>query len=144
MTRLWRAATLVLMATVLVLGPGAALATAGEGNGRKDAPREQVREQVRTGPVNIVEDDTLPGSDTADPIRDRNRDRDRAQDRARDGDCASDRSTDRECDGDGPEIRPALQRCIEYVRTHVDEIRRNLRWWWRVCHRIAWNHNFPL
>ena len=182
MTRLWRAATLVLTATALVVGPAsAAFATNGDESGR-DRPGDRVSDRVVDAPVAVVADEPTdsvtdrvvdPITDrVVDPITDRPSDRvsdgetDRVTDRVadRETDRPSDRVTDREtdrvrrpeCDPDqasdrvddcrdtADEIRPAVKRCIHYVQTHTDlVIRRHLRWWLHVCHRIAWSHTHP-
>ncbi len=162
MTRSWRAAILALVATALVVGPASAV-SATEGN-PGDAPRDRATdrpaERVHDRPVDVVTD--RPAERDRDRDRITDRPRDRATDRERDRVTDRERDRDRErvqrprCDRRGvsdrvhdcrqpdDNIRPALARCMEYVQTHTDiSPRRHLRWWWHVCHRIAWNHNHP-
>ena len=147
MTRLWRAVTLVLTATALLIGPGAALAFAGESDGRGDAAGDRARNRDHAAAP--VVDEVAPVDDDGEapaPQREQTRDgeRDQVRDRDQRPDCERDAETDqvRDCRPHQPEIRPNLARCIEYVQGETDRvIRRSLRWWWRVCHRLAWNHN---
>lgn len=157
MTKLWRAATLIVLATVLVVGPASAVfATPGDDVGRDGRPADTAPDPRGNGGFDPARGvvDTEPEEPVDDtvtdrvPVRDRDRDMDRAKDRATDR--VRDRITDRperpECDRetdrvrdceDHPEVRPALKRCVHYVQNHTDlEIRRHLRWWWHVCHRI--------
>lgn len=166
MTRLWRAATLILTATALVMGPASAgFATTGDDGGRDGRPADSAPDRPGDGgvdaPVDVVVDEAAaPAVDTSsdrvtdrpsdrvtDRIRDRETDRvrDRVTDRPRRPECDPDRATDRVHDcRPTDEIRPALARCIHYVQTHTDiVVRRHLRWWYHVCHRIVWNHNHP-
>ena len=161
MTKLWRAATLVLTTTALLIGPGAVSAFADEGDRRGDTPGDRTREQqvVDSPVVDVAEapatDEAARSADvaperTSDQVRDQVRDQEGDDDRARDvrrPECDPDPRTDRvhDCRPDDVEIRPALARCMEHVQSHTDlVIRRSLRWWWHVCHRIAWNHNNPV
>jgi hypothetical protein len=77
--------------------------------------------------------------------RDIDRTRDRITDRPQRPECDPDGAADRVHDcKPTDEIRPALARCIQYVQEHTDVVvRRNLRWWYHLCHRLAWNHNHP-
>ncbi|MDJ0923738.1 MAG: hypothetical protein QNJ77_04175 [Acidimicrobiia bacterium] len=164
MIRLWRAAILALVASALVVGPAAAaFATTGSDGDGVNASNERMVDRpvdrvVDTAADVVVDRPTEREVDVRrDRVTDRVRDRvvdrpsdritDRPTDRARDRqrpDCDHDRSDRlRDC-RPTDQIRPRLARCIEYVQSHTDLVlRRNLRWWWHVCHRIAWNHNHP-
>ena len=154
MTRLWRAVTLAVIVSTLVLGPGAAaFADDGDRNGRTETTREQGADRgnhdVAPGPSDEA------GNPDSDPVTDRIRDREREQDRV--GDREMDRDRDRlqrpECDREtdrerdcrpSDELRPLFARCIEWIQNQTDHvIHRSLRWWWQVCHRLAWNHANP-
>ncbi len=155
MTKLWRAATTTLVATALVVGPAAiASAETGRNDGRGEA--QQNAAQVRAGADEAP--DVVPASDVADPVRDRDQDRvrdvptdrpaepvrDRVTDRERACDLAPESDRAHDCEPQRPEVRPILARCIDYIQSHTDRtIRRSLRWWWHVCHRLAWNHANP-
>lgn len=161
MTKLWRVATLVLTTTALLIGPGAASAFADEGDRRGDAPGDRTRDQEHAVSTVVDVPEAPPTAEATrasevapaptrdqvgDNVRDQERKNDQVQDRVRRPECDPDPRTDRvhDCRPDEPEIRPALARCMEYVQSHTDlVIRRSLRWWWHVCHRIAWNHNNP-
>ena len=166
MTRLWRAATLILTATALVVGPASAVfATEGDSGGRDGRPTDSApdrrgdREVDTTIDVVVAEPEVRevdavrdrpadrPADRVTDRVRDRETDRvrDRVTDRPHRPECDPDRETDRVHDCEPKdEIRPILKRCINYVQNHTDlVIRRHLRWWYHVCHRIIWNHNHP-
>ena len=156
MTKLWRAATTAVVAAALVVGPAAiASADTGRNDGAGEAQQHNAA-QVRAGADETPVRDVEPASDVADPIRDRDRVRDVPADRPedpvrdratdRDRDCTRDTETGTmgDCDSQRPEIRPILARCIDYIQNHTDRtIQRSLRWWWHVCHRLAWNHANP-
>ena len=106
----------------------------------------------------LAEYAVVPASDVADPVRDRDQDRvrdvptdrpaepvrDRVTDRERACDLAPESDRAHDCEPQRPEVRPILARCIDYIQSHTDRtIRRSLRWWWHVCHRLAWNHANP-
>jgi hypothetical protein len=153
MTRLWRAATLVLMTTALVAGPATAgFATAGDTDGRDFALRDQTRDRVSDRSVDVPSDQPAdravdrPDDRVADRPTDRVVDRpsdrtvDRVTDQVRRPQCDPDPESDRvhDCRPSDHKIRPALARCINHVQNHTDlRIHRSLRWWWHVCHRIA-------
>ena len=170
MTRLWRAATLALVATTLVVGPTSAVfATTGDAGDRSDTPSDRVahrpHDRVEVRVDGVVPDSPMDAEIDARPDHSADRARDRATDRAaeRPTDRVTDRPTDRvsdrtqrpECDRANvsdrvhdcrprDHFRPALARCMEYVQNHTDVVtKRSLRWWWHVCHRIAWDQTHP-
>ena len=141
MTRLRRAAILAVAVAALTAGPAlTASATTGDQRGGADMPEVEPTHRV----------DKRRAVTDSDVVVDRGVDRvadaasDRVTDRTRVRQC--DRVTDRvdDCRPTDDRIRPKLARCIEYVQSQTDHtIRRSLRWWWNVCHRLAWNHAHP-
>lgn len=111
-----------------------------------DRPAERDRDRDRDRVTDRAVD--RPKDRVTDRESDRVGDRitDRVRDRVQRPECDPDEVTDRvhDCREPDDQIRPALARCMEYVQNHTDiVIKRSLRWWWHVCHRIAWNHNNP-
>lgn len=155
MSRLWRATVLAVLTTALVIGPAsAAFATTGDSGERGDPTRDRTTDRpvdhVGDVPVDIAVDQ--PSDQVTDRPADLDGDRptdrttDRPRDRVQRPECDRDQEADRvhDCPPQDDRIRPALARCVEYVQSHTDlVIRRNMRWWWHVCNRIAWNHNHP-
>jgi hypothetical protein len=158
MMRRWRPVALVLTVTALMVGPAAYASDAGSDRG--DVPTDRVGDRVVDVAPEAVTDSMpdptvdvaadVPSGTTTDravdttPIVVTDRPSDRITDREQRPSCDRDRETDRvnDCRTGDSEIRPALARCMAYVQSHIDGVvRRNSRWLWHVCHRIAWNDN---
>lgn len=156
MTKLRRTTTLVVAVALLTVGT---VSTAFATNGAAGEAGETDRAQHRVGMGEATNDATPTPILDRDRDRDRitDRDRDRAMDVERDPIATRDRDRDRECvDGvaadrptdcpsTGDEVRPWLERCVNWIETHTDlELERNQRWVWRICHRLVWNHVHPV
>jgi len=135
MTRLKRSALLAMTVALLTLAPTAAVYATDGANDRSDQATNRVTDRTNDKVTDRTRD---PVTDRElDPATDRRTDR--VTDRTRDS--VTNRTTDNVTDR---ELRPWLKRCVRYVETHTDlELRRNLRWWWRVCHRVHWNLTHP-
>lgn len=130
MTRLRRSALLTLTVALLTLAPAAAVYATDCANDRSDQATNRVTDRTRTTAQDPAAD---RGTDVAT-----DRPTDAVTDRARD--TATDRTKDRAVDS----LRPWFKRCVHYVQSDTDhELRRNLRWWWHVCHRVRWNLAHP-
>ena len=138
MTRLRRSALLTMTVAQLTLAPAAAVYATDGSNDRSDQATDRVTDRT----TDKVTDRTR--TTAQDRVADRatdvvaDRPTDAVTDRTRD--TAADRTTDRAVDS----LRPWFKRCVHYVQSHTDhELRRNLRWWWHVCHRVRWNLAHP-
>ena len=143
MLRRWRAITVLLTLALIVTGPAAALAaTDGDGDHVTDRTSDRVTDRIAD---RVVDRET-------DRVRDRITDRitDRVTDRPLRPQCDRDPEADRPIDcrrKDRPtdHLRPWLARCINWVTHHTDiRTQDSLRFWWHLCHRLAWNHAHPV
>ena len=142
MQRRWRTMIPLLALALIVTGPAALAASDGNGDLVTDNAQDRTSDRVQDRVTDRVQDretDRVQDRE-ADQVRDHVVDRpqcDRDPEADRPADCRTDRPTDH--------LRPWLERCINWVTEHTD-IRTNdsLRFWWHLCHRLAWNHAHPV